>query len=84
MTTLHLSAKGLQRTELKLLDCPFSLVQPCGNFPDGALLNESLANHLALNRGKLIDETKKAGVVIDGFQIGRRKVWVLVGVICIA
>jgi hypothetical protein len=84
MATPHLSAKGLECAELELFNGAVGFLHPLGDLFDGALLNESLANHLALNSGKVIDEAEEAGVVIDGFQIGRREVRELVGVISIA
>ena len=45
------------------------------------MLDKALADDLALNSGKVIDETEKAGVVVDGFEVGRGKVWMLVRVL---
>src|SRR5580692_5354020 len=81
MATLHLRAQRLECAELKLLDGAFRFAQAVGDFPDRALLDKALADDLALNRGKAIHETEKAGVVVDGFQVGRgevpMRVWIL-------
>jgi hypothetical protein len=76
MATLHLSAQGFERAELQLLDGAFGFVQATSDFADSALLDKAFVNNAALNGGELVDETKQAGVVVDGFEIRRGRVWV--------
>jgi hypothetical protein len=81
MATLHLRAQSLECPELKLFDGAFRFAQTVSDFPDRALLDKALADDLALNCGKVIHETEKAGMVVDGFQVRRGKVrmgaWIL-------
>ena len=69
MATLHPGAQRLERAELELLDGAFRFLEPAGDFADGALLDEALADDLALSSGKVVDEPEQAGVVVDGFQV---------------
>jgi hypothetical protein len=69
MATLHLCSQSLERAELKLLDGAFRFFQAIGDFADGALLDEALADDLALYGGKMVNEPEKANVVVDGFQV---------------
>jgi hypothetical protein len=81
MAALHLRAQGLERAELKLLDGAFRFLQAAGDFADGALLDEALADNLSLSGGKVVDESEEARVVVDGFQIGGGRVWMRFGVL---
>lgn len=81
MATLHLRAQSLERAELKLLDGAFGFFQAASDFPDSALLDEALADDLALNGGKVIDEPEEARVVVDGFQVWSGKVWKRFGIL---
>jgi len=74
MATPHTSAQGLQRSKLQLLDSSFGLFQSISDFANGALFNETLLDDASLNRRKLVDQSKKASVVVDGFPVVGGKV----------
>src|SRR5579859_621718 len=54
MATLHLRAESLQRAELQLLDGSLGLLQACGDFADGALVDEALVDDAPLCGGKFV------------------------------
>jgi hypothetical protein len=57
--------ESLQRTELKLFDSPFGFVEAPSDFADAAFLDETLADHAALNLRKLLDQPKEMNVALD-------------------
>jgi hypothetical protein len=81
MATLHLCAQGLERAKLKLFDGAFRLLQAISDFPDRALLDETLADDLTLNGGKAVYESEEARVEVDRFEIWGGRVWMRFGVL---
>src|SRR6267143_6674262 len=70
MAALHLRPQILHRSQLQLLDGPFSFPQSLRDFPDASLLHKSLVHHLLLNLRKLPYQTEQLGAMLNGPQLG--------------
>src|SRR6202040_436773 len=65
----YLRTESLKRTELKLFDRPFSFAEAPSDFANTAFLDETFADHPALNLRKLLKKPKEMNVALDEVQI---------------
>jgi hypothetical protein len=70
-----LSAHGESAArELKLFDSPFGFAEAPSDFANAAFVDETLADHPALNLRKLVDKPREMNVALDEVQISGREI----------
>jgi hypothetical protein len=72
MITLHLRSQILKRAELKLLHCAFATAKLLRDFPNAALLDETLKDHSPLVGWQIVHQSKQPHAIFNRFHIRQR------------